>query len=138
VTLERSQLTVANHRISPNRRAIHDVSEKSGCPQPFVRNRPSGAALPVKLGDLPMPSAAYFRRQADICLRLSLIASDDAISTRLVTMAKEYLATSEALEKASGTGVSYRVAGAPPEGEGDHGAPDFDLLIDAPGRSADR
>ena len=44
-----------------------------------------------------MPSAAYFRRQADICLRLSLIASDDAISTRLVTMAKEYLATGEAL-----------------------------------------
>ena len=44
-----------------------------------------------------MSHARYFRRQADICLRLSLIASDDAISTRLVTMAKEYLATSEAL-----------------------------------------
>lgn len=80
-----------------------------------------------------MPSAAYFRRQADICLRLSLIASDDAISTRLVTMAKEYLATSEALERPAGADLAYRVAGAAPEGEGDHGAPDFGLPVDARG-----
>jgi hypothetical protein len=77
-----------------------------------------------------MPSAAYFRRQADICLRLSLIASDDAISTRLVTMAKEYLATSEALERPTGPDL---VAGAAPEREGDHGAPHFDLPVDARG-----
>jgi hypothetical protein len=56
-----------------------------------------------------MPSAAYFRRQADICLRLSLIASDDAISTRLVTMAKEYLATGEALERQAGPASPYLV-----------------------------
>ena len=85
-----------------------------------------------------MPSAEYFRRQADICLRLSLIASDDAISARLVTMAKEYLATSEALEKPAGTTLPYRVAGAAPEGEGNHSGPDFGLAVDAPGRSADR
>jgi hypothetical protein len=107
-------------------------------PPTFFRNSPGGAALPDQLGDLPMPSAAYFRRQADICLRLSLIASDDAISTRLVTMAKEYLATSEALEKTTGPDLAYRVAGAAPEGEGDHAAPDFDLPVDARARIADR
>jgi hypothetical protein len=46
-----------------------------------------------------MPSAAYFRRQADICLRLSLIASDDEVSSRLVGMARDYLATGEAMER---------------------------------------
>ena len=84
-----------------------------------------------------MPSAEYFRRQADICLRLSFIASDDAISARLVTMAEEYLATSEALEKPAGQ-LSRIGSGAAPEGEGDHGGPDFGLAVDAPGRAADR
>jgi hypothetical protein len=46
-----------------------------------------------------MPSAAYFRRQADICLRLSVIASDEAVSSRLVQMAREYSAAAEGLEK---------------------------------------
>jgi hypothetical protein len=46
-----------------------------------------------------MPSAGYFRRQADICLRLSLISSDDEVSSRLIAMAKDYLATGEALER---------------------------------------
>jgi hypothetical protein len=78
-----------------------------------------------------MPSAAYFRRQADICLRLSLIASDDAISTRLVTMAKEYLATGEALEKAAGTDLSHGMV-APPDGDVDQGPADFALPLDAP------
>ena len=44
-----------------------------------------------------MPSSAYFRRQADICLRLSLIASDEEVSNRLITMSREYLAKSDAL-----------------------------------------
>jgi hypothetical protein len=48
-----------------------------------------------------MPRAAYFRRQADICLRLSLIASDDMVSKRLVAMARDYMATSQALEPAA-------------------------------------
>jgi hypothetical protein len=45
-----------------------------------------------------MLSAAYFRRQADICVRLSLITSDEAVSTKLLAMANDYMATSEALE----------------------------------------
>jgi len=31
-----------------------------------------------------MPSAGYLRRQADICLRLALIASDEEASGRLL------------------------------------------------------
>jgi hypothetical protein len=46
-----------------------------------------------------MPSAAYFRRQADICLRLSLISSDDEVSNRLIIMAREYAAKADALAK---------------------------------------
>ncbi len=45
-----------------------------------------------------MPSAAYFRRQADICVRLSVIASDQELATRLLAMAEEYKAKAEALE----------------------------------------
>jgi hypothetical protein len=48
-----------------------------------------------------MPSAAYFRRQADICLRLSLISSDEEISNRLILMAEEYKARAVAIEAAS-------------------------------------
>jgi hypothetical protein len=43
--------------------------------------------------------ATYFRRQADICLRLSLIASDDEVSSRLIVMAQEYKAKAEAESK---------------------------------------
>jgi len=39
-----------------------------------------------------MPSAVYFHRQADICLRLALIASDEEVSNRLILMAREYTA----------------------------------------------
>jgi len=48
-----------------------------------------------------MPSAAYFRRQADICLRLSLIASDEEVSNRLIIMAREYAAKVDALKEAA-------------------------------------
>jgi hypothetical protein len=47
-----------------------------------------------------MPSAAYFRRQADICLRLSLISSDQEVSNRLIIMAREYAAKADALQEA--------------------------------------
>ena len=47
-----------------------------------------------------MPSAAYFRRQADICLRLSLIFSDEEVSNRLIIMAREYTAKADALKEA--------------------------------------
>jgi hypothetical protein len=46
-----------------------------------------------------MPSPVYFRRQADICLRLALIASDEEVSNRLVIMAREYTAKGDALTK---------------------------------------
>ena len=49
-----------------------------------------------------MPSVAYFRRQADICLRLALVASDEEVSNRLIIMAKEYTAKGDALAKETG------------------------------------
>jgi hypothetical protein len=49
-----------------------------------------------------MPSPVYFRRQADICLRLALIASDEEVSNRLVIMAREYTAKGDALAKEGG------------------------------------
>lgn len=48
-----------------------------------------------------MPSAAYFRRQADICLRLSLISSDQEVSNRLIIMAREYAAKADVLKEAA-------------------------------------
>ena len=52
-----------------------------------------------------MPSAEYFRRQADICLRLSLIASDDEVSSRLIIMAREYMAKGDTLAKEGATDI---------------------------------
>jgi hypothetical protein len=49
-----------------------------------------------------MPTAAYFRRQADICFRLALISSDEEVSNRLIIMAKEYTAKGDALAKKAG------------------------------------
>ena len=83
-----------------------------------------------------MPSPAYFRRQADICLRLSLIASDDHVSGRLITMAREYMSTSEALERERGGGSSATAdQGAPPEA--DDTPPAMADLPDLPGSSAE-
>lgn len=45
-----------------------------------------------------MPSAAYLRRQADICLRLAAIASDEAVSSRLLAIHQDYTAKADALE----------------------------------------
>ena len=53
-----------------------------------------------------MPSAEYFRRQADICVRLSLIASDDEVSNRLVNMAREYKAKGDALARQASAGLA--------------------------------
>jgi hypothetical protein len=78
-----------------------------------------------------MPSAAYFRRQADICLRLSLIASDDHVSNRLITMARDYMAMSEALERESGG------ASASSEGDLDGFPAGFSETPDLPGSSAE-
>ena len=57
-----------------------------------------------------MPSAAYFRRQADICLRLSLISSDGEVSNRLIIMAKEYATKADALEEAADAPPADRTA----------------------------
>ena len=57
-----------------------------------------------------MPSAAYFRRQADICLRLSLIASDEEVSNRLIIMAREYGAKADAINEADATSAAERTA----------------------------
>jgi hypothetical protein len=46
-----------------------------------------------------MPSSEYFRRQADLCLRLSLVASDEVVSTLLIAMAENYTAQAEALSQ---------------------------------------
>jgi len=63
----------------------------------FVGNRTDRIALQKRPGISAMPSSAYFRRQADICLRLSLIASDEEVSSRLIKMSREYLAKGDAL-----------------------------------------
>ena len=55
-----------------------------------------------KPGVLTMPSSAYFHRQADICLRLALIASDEEVSNRLIMMAREYTAKGAAQARQSG------------------------------------
>jgi len=72
----------------------------------LVGNRTEASALQKTLqkktwGRPAMPSAAYFRRQADICLRLSLISSDGEVSNRLIIMAKEYATKADALEEAA-------------------------------------
>jgi hypothetical protein len=45
-----------------------------------------------------MPSAGYLRRQADICLRLALIASDEAASSRLLAIYQDYIIKAEEME----------------------------------------
>jgi hypothetical protein len=73
-----------------------------------------------------MPSAEYFRRQADICLRLSLIASDDEVSSRLITMAREYMAKGDTLAKESATDMPMGQAAAT---EGDPAGPSEGLAF---------
>lgn len=58
---------------------------------------PTASRCKKSQGFSAMPSSAYFRRQADICLRLSLIASDEEVSSRLIKMSREYLAKGDAL-----------------------------------------
>ena len=58
---------------------------------------PTASRCKKRPGVSAMPSSAYFRRQADICLRLSLIASDEEVSNRLIKMPREYLAKGDAL-----------------------------------------
>jgi hypothetical protein len=48
-------------------------------------------------GSFHMPSSDYFRRQADICRRLSLIASSEEAVNWLVQMAQDYQAKADSL-----------------------------------------
>ena len=45
-----------------------------------------------------MPSAGYLRRQADICLRLALIASDEEASGRLLAIHHDYKGKADAMD----------------------------------------
>jgi hypothetical protein len=44
-----------------------------------------------------MSRADYFRRQADTCLRLSLISSSEEVANRLVLMAQDYQTRADAI-----------------------------------------
>jgi hypothetical protein len=59
-----------------------------------------------------MPSFGYLRRQADLCLRLALIASDDQASRRLLAIHQDYTAKADAIEAETGS-PSAAVAHAP-------------------------
>jgi hypothetical protein len=54
---------------------------------------------------MPAFRADYYRRQADICFRLSLTASDDASCAQLFDMAQRYKAKAEAFERRDVTAV---------------------------------
>jgi hypothetical protein len=84
-----------------------------------------------------MPSVAYFRRQADICFRLALIASDEEVSNRLIMMAKEYTAKGDTLAKQAGADVSARVGPAAFPGM-EEADPVLNLAPNVPDPSADR
>jgi hypothetical protein len=45
-----------------------------------------------------MPSSEYFRRQADICFRLALIASGQEVSSQLMAMAHDYKTNADTIE----------------------------------------
>jgi hypothetical protein len=62
-----------------------------------------------------MPSFEYLRRQADLCLRLALIASDDQASRRLFAIHREYKAKADAIEAETGSpSAAVGHAPAPP------------------------
>jgi hypothetical protein len=64
----------------------------------FCVERLGGFRVGGNWGCLCMPSAAYLRRQADICLRLAAIASDEAASSRLLAIHQDYTAKADAME----------------------------------------
>ncbi len=62
-----------------------------------------------------MPSSGYLRRQADLCLRLALIASDHQASRRLLAIHQDYKAKADAIEAETGSpSAAARHAPAPP------------------------
>ena len=67
-----------------------------------------------------MPSAEYFRRQADICLPLSLAASDAEISSRLIMMAEEYKIRATAAEARASPPTEAMNPNVTPDSEAGH------------------
>jgi hypothetical protein len=57
-----------------------------------------------------MPSSEYFRRQADICLRLSLIASSEVAGNWLARMAKDYEARAHSVSHREREAISAQGA----------------------------
>ena len=58
---------------------------------------------------------AILRRQADLCLRLALIASDDQASRRLLAIRQDYKAKADAIEAETGSpSAAVGHAPAPP------------------------
>jgi len=48
-----------------------------------------------------MLSADYYRRQADVCVRLSVVQSNEAISRRLIMLAKAYMAEADDMARSA-------------------------------------
>jgi hypothetical protein len=48
-----------------------------------------------------MPSSEYFRRQSDICHRLSMIASSEEVANQLIAMAQDYTGRAGEIEAES-------------------------------------
>ena len=53
-----------------------------------------------------MLSTEYFRRQAEICLRLSVISSSEEAASQLIVMAHEYQTKADALEAHAGSSLA--------------------------------
>ena len=71
--------------------------KKMGANDPLVGNRTTVLRY-RKHGGPAMPSSEYFRRQADICFRFSLIASGEEVSSQLMAMAHDYMTNADAIE----------------------------------------
>jgi hypothetical protein len=61
-----------------------------------------------------MLSADYYRRQADVCVRLSVAHSDEAISRRLIILAKAYRAMADDIGGNAQTGAPVLPRSAEP------------------------
>jgi hypothetical protein len=57
-----------------------------------------------------MPSSEYFRRQSDICLRLSLISSSEEVANRLIVMARDYQTKADAMDAESRSALPTTIA----------------------------
>ena len=69
-----------------------------------------------------MPSAAYLRRQADICLRLAAIASDEAASSRLLAIHQDYTAKADAMEAGGDAPQDAMTSPGAAQNAGKHGS----------------